>query len=41
MLCLDNYYTGKKSERELQLRYTPVEAAISGALDWFKENNYF
>lgn len=41
MLCLDNYYTGKKSERELQLRYTPVEAAVSGALTWFKENNYF
>ncbi|MBS0032035.1 NAD-dependent epimerase/dehydratase family protein [Chitinophaga sp. 22321] len=41
MLCLDNYYSGKKSERELQLRYTPVEAAVSGALTWFKENNYF
>lgn len=40
MLCLDNYYTGKKSERELQLHYTPVEAAVSGAFTWFKENNY-
>jgi dihydroflavonol-4-reductase len=41
MLCLDNYYSGKKSERELQLHYTPVETAVSGALTWFKENNYF
>jgi dihydroflavonol-4-reductase len=40
MLCLDNYYSGKKSERELQLHYTPVETAVSGAFTWFKENNY-
>ncbi len=40
MLCLDNYYSGKKSERELQLSYTPVEAAVTGAFTWFKENNY-
>ncbi|MEC5143906.1 NAD-dependent epimerase/dehydratase family protein [Chitinophaga sp. 212800010-3] len=41
LLCLDNYYSGKKSERDLQVRYTPVEAAVSGAFNWFKENNYF
>lgn len=41
MLCLDNYYSGKKSERELQLSYTPVETAVKGAFTWFKENNYF
>ncbi|MBO9730189.1 MAG: NAD-dependent epimerase/dehydratase family protein [Chitinophaga sp.] len=40
MLCLDNYYSGKKSERELHLQYTPVETAVSGAFTWFKENNY-
>ncbi|MNL30773.1 hypothetical protein D3C87_1525310 [compost metagenome] len=40
MLCLYNYYSGKKSERELLLKYTPVEKAISNALTWFRDNNY-
>ena len=40
LLCLNNYYTGKKSERELHLAYTPVEDAITGAFHWFKEKNY-
>ncbi|MGN7824682.1 NAD-dependent epimerase/dehydratase family protein [Chitinophaga sp. 22536] len=41
LLCIDNYYSGKKSERELQVRYTPIEDAVSGAFNWFRENNYF
>lgn len=41
MLCIDNYYSGKKSERDLQVKYTPIEEAISGAVSWFRENNYF
>ncbi|MBC9934999.1 NAD-dependent epimerase/dehydratase family protein [Chitinophaga qingshengii] len=41
LLCIDNYYSGKKSERELQVRYTPIEEAVSGAFNWFRENNYF
>jgi Nucleoside-diphosphate-sugar epimerases len=40
MLCLYNYYSGKKSERELLIKYTPIEKAIGSALAWFKENNY-
>jgi len=40
LLCLDNYYSGKKSERELLVKYTPVEEAVKRALSWFKENNY-
>lgn len=40
LLCLQNYYTGKKSERELQLQYTPIETAIGDALSWFEENAY-
>ncbi len=40
MLCLDNYYSGSKSERELRINYTPIENAITEALIWFKENNY-
>ncbi|HVI44998.1 MAG TPA: NAD-dependent epimerase/dehydratase family protein [Chitinophaga sp.] len=41
LLCLDNYYTGKKSERELTVRYTPIEEAVGAALGWFEENGYF
>lgn len=40
LLCLQNYYSGKKSERELQVRYTPVDKAIDSALRWFRENGY-
>ncbi len=41
LLCLQNYYTGRKSERELQLRYIPVETAVREAFSWFRENAYF
>lgn len=41
LLCLQNYYTGRKSERELQLQYTPVETAVHEAFRWFRENAYF
>ncbi len=41
LLCLDNYYSGKKAERELAIQYTPIEQAVSGALNWFKQNNYY
>jgi dihydroflavonol-4-reductase len=40
MLSLDNYYSGKKAEKELGITYTPMETAIANALDWFKANNY-
>jgi dihydroflavonol-4-reductase len=40
LLCLDNYYSGRKSERELSLNYTPVEQAIGHALSWFREHHY-
>ncbi len=40
LLCLDNYYSGKKSERELNIRYTSIDKAVRGALSWFRENNY-
>jgi dihydroflavonol-4-reductase len=41
LLCLDNYYSGRKAERELNVTYTPVEEAIKKTLTWFKENNYY
>jgi dihydroflavonol-4-reductase len=40
MLSLYNYYSGRKSERELGVSYLPAEKAIENALRWFKENNY-
>ncbi|MCW3467186.1 NAD-dependent epimerase/dehydratase family protein [Chitinophaga nivalis] len=40
LICLDNYYTGKKSVRELKVTYTPMEDAVRKALTWFKEHNY-
>lgn len=40
LLCLYNYYSGRKAERELDIRYTSTAKAISQALDWFRENRY-
>ena len=40
MLCLENYYSAKKAQRELSLRITPMSVAVSLTLDWFKKNNY-
>lgn len=40
MLCLYNYYSGRKSERELNIQYSSTETALRTALDWFRENKY-
>lgn len=40
LLCLDNYYTGKKAQDELKLRTTPIRQAIEDCLTWFKKENY-
>lgn len=40
LLCLYNYYSGNKAERELNISYSPVSSAITQALKWFRENNY-
>lgn len=40
MLCLYNYYSGKKSERDLEVQYSSAEKAVNNALSWFKENRY-
>jgi len=37
LLCLDNYYSGRKAVEALQLPQTPVERAIREALEWFRE----
>jgi dihydroflavonol-4-reductase len=40
MLCQKTYYSGKKSERELHLKYQPAGRAIADACKWFNENNF-
>ena len=36
----NNYYTGAKAVKELNLPQTPIKIAIREAFDWFKENGY-
>lgn len=38
MLCLDNYYSGHKSVKELALQYQTTDAAIRDAYHWFDEH---
>lgn len=39
ILCVKNYYTGKKAEKEFGIVFRPVEVAIDDAIVWFKLNN--
>ena len=41
LLCMGNYYSGKKATIELNVEYTSMETAISSSLNWFKANKYF
>jgi dihydroflavonol-4-reductase len=38
LLCLENYYSGKKAVEALELPQTPIETAIREAIGWFKAN---
>jgi dihydroflavonol-4-reductase len=40
LLCAGNYYTARKAIKELQLPQTPIEQAISDALEWFEAYGY-
>lgn len=40
MLCLDNYYSSRKAQREISLPVTPIVVAVSHTLDWFRKNKY-
>ncbi|MDT0676667.1 NAD-dependent epimerase/dehydratase family protein [Autumnicola musiva] len=39
ILCVSNYYSGDKSQRELGLKYQPIENAVDDAIKWFRNNN--
>ncbi len=41
LLCMGNYYSGRKSERELGMRYVSAKRAVTDACAWLKENDYF
>jgi len=40
ILCIENYYSPAKAVEELGLPQTPVEQAITDAMEWFWENGY-
>lgn len=40
LLSLNNYFSGKKAQEELQLKPTNSGRALDKAIDWFKINNY-
>ncbi|WP_276480557.1 NAD-dependent epimerase/dehydratase family protein [Paraflavitalea pollutisoli] len=40
LLCMGNYYSGEKAGIDLRVNYTPMEIALSKALNWFRANHY-
>lgn len=40
MLSLDNYYSGAKAERALDIQYKSIDQAIADALSWFRQAKY-
>jgi dihydroflavonol-4-reductase len=38
ILCVKNYYSGKKAENDLGIVLKPVEVAVDDAIKWFKSN---
>lgn len=39
-LCVSNFYSNRKSVKELNMPTTPIENAISESVGWFTENGY-
>jgi dihydroflavonol-4-reductase len=39
ILCIGNYYTGIKAEKELGMTCQPVEKSLRDALEWFRMKN--
>lgn len=37
ILCIHNYYTNRKAQRDLGLGFRPITRAIDDAVDWFKK----
>jgi nucleoside-diphosphate-sugar epimerase len=41
VICTETYYSNKKSVKDLQVHCQSIDNAISEALSYFKENNYY
>jgi nucleoside-diphosphate-sugar epimerase len=39
ILCVKNYYSNSKAQKELGITFSPIEIGISEAVDWFRKNN--
>lgn len=39
ILCIENFYTSKKAENELDLKFNTIDDAIKDAVKWFKQHN--
>lgn len=38
LMKLDNYYSGKKSERQLGIQYTPTRQILQDTIRWYQQN---
>jgi len=38
ILCIKNYYSNKKAQNELKLKFTSIDIALKEAVEWFKKN---
>ncbi|MBT6836180.1 MAG: NAD-dependent dehydratase, partial [Bacteroidetes bacterium] len=38
ILCVDNYYTNKKTKVALNIKFNGIDEAIGDAIKWFKTN---
>ncbi len=41
LLSQDNYYSGEKAKRDLEIEYNSISTAVFDALEWFKKEKYF
>lgn len=39
VLCVKNYYSNTKAQKELGVSFSPIENGISEAIDWFKKSS--
>jgi dihydroflavonol-4-reductase len=38
--CITQFYKSGKAERELKIRFTPIEEGINSCIEWFVSNGY-
>ena len=40
ILCINNFYSNKKSATELNIKYKPIDNALNVFVTWFHKNNH-